>query len=169
MLRSFPTNERIYIMATKKANTAQVTKKKPSAQTMALVAGGDGFAQTAVTKFALPEGFKVVKKVTLPAKSVKVGESGVFWILEPIHQSAIEGKMREGGVRDKPADICRAVDMETGEEVTLIVGVVITKNLNQHYPNDGYVNRVFGIENRGKVKQGDKYNSYNITEVAKES
>lgn len=152
-------------MAAKKGTaTKPTTKTKPSATSLAIVSD----APTTVTKFELPAGFKVAKKVTLPAKSVKPGESGVFWVVEPIHVSTVQGKLREDGTRDKPASVCRAVDMSTGEEIILIVGVVIAKNLDEHYPNNGYVNKVFGIENRGKAKVSDKYNSYNITELTKE-
>jgi hypothetical protein len=67
----------------------------------------------------------------------------------------------------EPAEIFHAINLETGEEGTVIANAVLSENLKKQYPDAGYVGKCFEI-----VKydiQGKKYSGFTITEIDPET
>lgn len=61
--------------------------------------------------------------------------------------------------------VAPAINLETGEEVNLIVGAVIERTLNECLNGD-YINKAFEIINRGTHGRGaQKYTKFDIYEI----
>lgn len=117
------------------------------------------------------EQFEIVRRVTLPF--VMIPNDGTPFYLK--FETKIEAdtsqfsermrKSRKDGEQpqQKPVDIARVVNLQTGEVGRLLVHEVLKSNLNEAYPSDGYVGLYFKIE---KTKaQGKRYFNFNITEI----
>lgn len=117
---------------------------------------------------ALP-GFKVKKIVTVPLWKWVDGEAKFFTILEPIRLST--AKQKAGGKGDKekdmePAHVALVRDLATGNEQTLIFGAVLLSNLDESYPDKGYVGKSFQVI-QSKI-EGKRYRGYAISEIEAE-
>lgn len=104
-------------------------------------------------------GASVAKKVTGNTITTKVGVPLLLTILEPMHKSTFK----------KPEDtdyatICSVGDCMTGEQNTLLVPTVVAKNLNEQYPDNGYVGKVFAIV-RTMQRPGKRYFDHDVTEI----
>lgn len=107
----------------------------------------------------LASGLKVRKRVTTPVLPFPDGSAILCRIIEPIHESAIEGDNRFGGAK---ASVC-TVEAPNGEVRILIAGAVLRKELEKNYPKAGYVGCWFHI---AKLPRPDKnYSDYAITEI----
>jgi hypothetical protein len=107
----------------------------------------------------LATGLKVKRRVTTPVLPFPEGSAIVCRIIDPIHESAIEGDNRFGGA---PASVC-TVEAQNGEVRILIAGTVLRKALERDYPNASYVALWFHI---AKLARPDKaYADYAITEI----
>lgn len=115
----------------------------------------------------LPEGFKRVRTVTLPSFSLKeIGVGRGLKIMDAIRVSKVEGKPDKDGNKPKPADICTAADVQTGQMYIFIVPAVVKSNLERDYPKESYVDKGFYMVNMGKRTPNQRYNDYAIDEIA---
>lgn len=111
-------------------------------------------------------GFKVVKRVTMPTLSLKENEPKVLRIDDAMRESKyIDPDPKKA--KEKPATICSVTDMQTGEVAILLVPEVMKKNLNESYPADGYVGKVFGVQKLPK-RPGKRYFDLEIAELEAE-
>lgn len=111
--------------------------------------------------------FKRVSRVTRPTMKL-VPEKPLFLkITSAIHASASKGKMNADGTQRKPASVMLATDLQTGEEVQIVVPTVLESNLKTHYPDDSYSGRSFEIVKHAPGN-GKDYSTFDVWEVAKE-
>lgn len=104
--------------------------------------------------------FKRKGAVTLPPYSFKNRDVGYLRIESEI----VQGKTirTDGKPTDKPADICKAVDLETGEMVTFVVPTVVKAALVEEVGD--YIGKCFEIEKIGK-REGKRYVDYAVYEI----
>ena len=109
---------------------------------------------------------KVIKQVTLPNLKLEVGTP----VYVKVSSSIYDGKERAakpGEEKQKPPKIINVINLETGEEQTLVAGALVVSELTENYPDDGYVNKCFMIE-KGASKKGQggrSYATYKIAEI----
>jgi hypothetical protein len=107
-----------------------------------------------------------VKAVTRPVLVQEDNKPFAVRIISHIYRGQELKKKRGSGVEMAPANLCHVIDMETGEEKTLICNTVLHSELDRAFPNHGYVGRYFAIKSvKGETK--DKSRSlrrYNIME-----
>lgn len=85
----------------------------------------------------------------------------------------IVGAMHAGkqikGTGDKqsmePATLCDVVNLESGEEMQLIVSTLVKSILDDNYPGDTYVGKGFQITKHNK-REGKRYFDYSVDEVS---
>lgn len=109
---------------------------------------------------------KVVKQVTVPTLSVKDGATAYVKFDGPIFLGKELKKTAKDGeaAKEKPADLASVINLETGEQMHLIVAAVVKENLNETYPKDKYVGRSFAISKLGK-RAGKRYFDYRVLEI----
>ena len=108
-------------------------------------------------------GFKVVKRVTMPTLSLKENTPVVLRLDDAMRESKyIDPDPKKA--KEKPATICSVTDMQTGEVAILLVPEVMKKNLNETYPADSYVGKIFGIQKLPK-RPGKRYFDLEIAEL----
>lgn len=109
---------------------------------------------------------KVLKNVTLPVLRLEEEVPVYVKIVSPMRLSA--AKAAEGGKGKKvdmePATVVEVVNLETGENATMIVNSVLKGNWDEQYPNDDYVDRGFAITKHPK-REGKRYNDFSIQEI----
>lgn len=107
-----------------------------------------------------PTKVKVKRVVTLPLRKWKVDEPAYLRFESEI----FTGKQLKGSNEElAPADLANCIDLETGEQVQIIVGAVLKSTLNDEYPNNGYVGKSFMIT-QSKV-EGKRYKTYRVVEI----
>lgn len=143
--------------------------KAKSAKSAAAELSGETVAPRLPSTFTMPSGFKAKRVLTLPSLVMKTeGEPKVLQIMEEIHLSSVKGKILPDGTQEKPANVCGVIDTETGEQLIFLVPTVVQKNLEEGYPDGGYVGLTFYVENLGKSKSGQRYNNFKIIELEAE-
>lgn len=116
----------------------------------------------------MPEGFKVKRQITLPSLSIKkTGDAWTLKILDAMRVSKVVDKGADGKKRE-PATICTVSDVSNGELFTFIIPAVVKKNLQDNYPDDTYVDKIFFIKNMGKRNDAQKYYDFQLAEVEAE-
>ena len=105
--------------------------------------------------------FQRVKSVTLPILKLVKNETRYLVFLGPIHQGE---KMKNAKAEDKVADLCHALDMETGEEGQIIVPAVLKAEIERNYEGESYVSRGFELTVTRDTEK--RYNMVSIAEVA---
>jgi len=114
---------------------------------------------------ALPAGIKVTKRITLPSLTIKENQRRFLHLVDQMRISQVKQKPAADGTTPKPATVCTAGDVETGEMFIFIVPAVVMENLQRDYPEHSYVGKSFMIWNKGKRKEGQRYNDFEIAEV----
>lgn len=100
--------------------------------------------------------FKRVCALTLPVLKLEKGKTRYLAFLGAMHTGKAIG--------DKPAaTLLHSLDMETGEEGTVIVPAVMQSELNDGYPGDAYVGRGFEVTITRVPEK--RYNLVSIAEV----
>lgn len=101
------------------------------------------------------------KSVVVPSYSFKKRVSGFFLATAPIKiKSNIDDKGEQ-----KTTPVMRIVDLETGEEVDMIVPTLLVSELNDNYPNDGYVDKKFEVAVSADPKEGKRYKTVQLWEL----
>lgn len=143
------------------------SKAKPASKPASNVTAITTTAATAPARSSGIAGFKVIKRVTLPTFSLKENEPKVLRIDDAMRESKyIDPDPKKA--KEKPATICSITDMQTGGVAILLIPEVMKRNLNEAYPGDTYVNRVFGIQKLSK-RPGKRYFDLEIAELEAEA
>lgn len=107
---------------------------------------------------AAPFTFKVKKHVTVP-------------LLKMVNNTPIyvkfQGEIFKGKVVDDKKEaptMANIINLQTGEEQQIILGTVLVGNLEEEYPNAGYVGKSFELV-KSAPEGARKYSLYNITEI----
>ena len=133
-------------------DTATVTPIKP--------------AKTGVTASGLK--FKKTKVVTVPVLKLMPGAPVYIKVEQKMEVSKQIETKKVGDKPMEPATIMHCTDLTTDNECLLIVGKMLASVINESYPADSYVGKLFEIESKGKL--GDKkYNVYSLTEIEVET
>ena len=118
---------------------------------------------TAEHAAALNGKWKIAKRITLPTLNPAVDVPYVLRVDSAIRVSKyIDPDPKKA--KEKPADICDVTDMETGAVYLLLAATVVTKNLQESYPDGDYVGRIFAVQKLPK-RPNKRYHDWNITEV----
>lgn len=118
-----------------------------------------------------PRKFEKIRSVTLPLLSLKRGDIAHILMVDKIFmgRELKSESNKEGSQKKDPAHLCFVVNMDTGEEMQMIVPAVLRSTLEEEYPNSAYVARGFEVEHLGKTakggKTGDGYNTFRVIEV----
>jgi hypothetical protein len=139
-------------MSKKTENVPATTSEQAAPQAPAVVAGGNFDVSN----------FEVVKDVVLPILQLPVGVTRGVQITDAM----FEGKTitTSGKAAKKPATLANVINLATGERSQIVVPAVLEANLRETYPDDGYVNLYFAIQNEGK-REGKDYNDFRIVEI----
>jgi len=109
-------------------------------------------------------GFKVARNVTLPLSKWK-NDQPKFLLIESAIFQGKQIAQKDGQPEEKPADLLNCIDLESGEQVQVIVGTVLKGTLHDEYPADSYVGKYFSITQLRDP--GKKYNTYSVQELTK--
>lgn len=143
---------------------------KAAARNKALIENdAEEFVSTELTtqNFSLPTNVKLKRVVTMPSLVIKtVGEAHTLLFMTSIRKSTVVIKGKED---EKPANIANVRDMTNGREFIFLVPTVVQKNLEQEYPDDSFVGKMFYIQHLGKRKEGQRYVDFGIAEVESEA
>jgi len=111
-------------------------------------------------------GRKVIKRLIIPLLKMVKGETIEVKLMGAIYTGKPQKDAKEG---DKPADLCNVVNLDTGEEMQIIVPAVLKSNLEEQYPKQGYVDKCFAItkgeQKDSKAGGGRKYSEFTILEI----
>ena len=108
---------------------------------------------------------KVKRQLVLPLlnRGMKPGDVLNIEITGEIYQ----GKPQKGAKpNEKPADLCAATNLATGELGEVIMSAVVKSTLEETYPNQGYIGLWFQIS-KGEKKAGTRYFQYAVNELEK--
>jgi hypothetical protein len=124
-------------------------------------------AQTQDTGTKAPEAprFKRTAAIVVPQLKMELEKSYFLNIKTPVEMGKhIEGQTDKDGKKKEPPMLARVIDLTTGEELDLIFNTVLLGNLNEAYPDNGYVGKSFEIIKHDKA-EGKDYNTFGIFEV----
>ena len=128
--------------------------------------------QETVNEMASFGEFEVVRNITLPF--IIIPADGVpFYVkfntaIEPdkttFSERVRKGKVNADGIQQsaEPMHIAEVTNLQSGEVGRLVAHQVLESNLNEAYPNDGYVGKYFKIS---KQKSAKRYFTFNIVEI----
>lgn len=102
------------------------------------------------------------KAVVVPSYSFKKRTSGFFLATAPIKVK--EHTNEKGEVKTTP--IMRITDLETGEECDMIVPTLLVSELNENYPDNGYVGKKFEVSVSADPKEGKLYKTVQLWELS---
>lgn len=125
--------------------------------------GAKEAAASAVVNTAAGRKFAVVRNVTLPVLTPKI-ETPVYVTIKDAMRVGQTIKAKEGEAEKKPATVCTAVNVETGEVVTLIVSAVVKSIFERDYPDNAYVGKSFCLVKHAK-KEGKNYFNFSVDEI----
>jgi hypothetical protein len=113
----------------------------------------------------MPAGFKVSKNVTLPLSKWKNDAPKFLKLEAPIFlgKQIDDSKKNANGETQQPAHLINCVDLETGEQIQVIVAKVLHSTLDEEYPENGYVGKAFAITQHRDP--GKKYNTFSVQEL----
>lgn len=114
-------------------------------------------------KPATKKQYKVKKKLILPVLKLEQGVPVYIKANGPIVQS----KVNETGKKkadEKPADVMPVINLDTGEEMQIVVPAVVKSTLEETYPDAGYVGHGFEIV-KGEKPKGKRYYQYTVNEL----
>jgi len=83
---------------------------------------------------------------------------------------AAQRKVKEGAAEKKPPMLCRVTMLDTGEQGVIIVPMLLEKDLNRVYPDNGYVGGFFAIQKvKIPTKGGQTVNVFQIVEIEEDA
>jgi len=116
--------------------------------------------------------FKKVRHVTLPQLKIKTGVEYILRIETPFERGKSRGEPQKdaGGNVKEPPFIFQATDMVTGEMFHVVANTGIRNEIEEHYPDAGYVGKIFSITAGEKrvAKNGNNFTPFEIAEVVPE-
>jgi hypothetical protein len=112
--------------------------------------------------------FKVKKLVTVPLLKTPDNGTPIYVRItsEIFDAKDTEGRTprAEGTQKKQPPKLAHVVNLETGEVQQIIIGTVLGSELNDQYPDNGYVGKSFEIK-KLKPAGGKSYAMYQIAEI----
>jgi hypothetical protein len=72
--------------------------------------------------------------------------------------------VKAGEQNMEPAKVVNCTNLETGEDVQMIIPSVLNAILTEEYPDDTYVGKGFQIIKRAKTA-GKRYHTFNVAEL----
>lgn len=122
-------------------------------------------ANTKKTEDTAPEKktFRRKRKLVAPLLNAKmqVGQTVYFKITGELYVGKLQKDAKEG---EKPADLVRAINLETGEEGDIMVPAVLKSVLEKEFENASYVGCSFSMTKKEKP-EGKRYYQYEIDEL----
>jgi hypothetical protein len=118
--------------------------------------------------------FEIVGHVTLPHIKLNFdGSANFIKIVGPIEpgkelEAVRQRKAKEGSPAEtmNPPDLCEIIELRSGQLGNMIVNAVIKSNLEEKYPEQGYVGRSFKISQISTVSKGSRsYRTFEILEI----
>lgn len=117
--------------------------------------------------------FEVVKRLTVPFLIIENDgtprylkfETAILPDTTTFSERVRKGKTSADGTKqnDEPMHIAKVVDLQTGEEFRLVAHSVLESTLNDGYPENAYVGKLFEIK---KTKaSGKRYFNFDVTEI----
>lgn len=143
-----------------KAKTGEVVKAGESDKQSTAVAAVESAQGGVAAAFA---SFRIAKRVTLPTINPGVNQPVVFRIMDGMRVSTYAA-IKPDGTKEKPATVCTVTDMQTGQIALWLVAEVCAKNLQEQYPDEGYVGKIFGVQKLPK-RPGKRYFDFEIAEL----
>ena len=112
--------------------------------------------------------YDVIKQVNLPVLK-KEDEVPLFIRFEEAmyigktikSRGEVKGEKAKG-IRSA-ATLAQVTNMETGEICLIVINQLLKENLNDTYPGNGYVHKVFRVVQHSK--EGKNYKTYSIAEI----
>lgn len=112
--------------------------------------------------------YKIKRRVTMPTINPPVDKPCIFRIEDAMRESTYKEKLSADGTRvdgdKKPGTVCTVVDVETGLVGLWLMPSLAVSQLNEAYPDDAYVGRVFGFKKLTK-RPGKKYFDIELIEL----
>jgi len=108
-----------------------------------------------------PNKVEVKTKLVVPQLKYEQHEPCYFKVTGELYQ----GKPNPEKPKDKPADLCRVIDLVDGEEKSLVVPAVLKSVWDEDYAENAYVDKCFMLTKRDKM-EGKRYFNYDIAEIA---
>jgi hypothetical protein len=103
---------------------------------------------------------KVIKKLVRNVLRMEQDKPVHFQVTGEVYK----GKENPEKPNDKPADLCDVINMDTGEEMTVIVPAVLLSIWNEVYPEAAYVGKGFAVT-KGEKPEGKRYFKYSVDEI----
>jgi hypothetical protein len=107
-------------------------------------------------------GFKLKKIITVPSLVMKVPEQQ--FVLRFDTAITVSKVIDPKKPDEKPASVATVTDMETCAQYIFLVPAVVKANLEQEFPEESYVGKIFLIKNLGQ-NVGKRYVNFGIAEV----
>lgn len=109
---------------------------------------------------------KVIKHVTLPTLKLVEGTPVYVKILDPIFEGKTQLSKDPKEAPKRPPQIFNVVNLESGEQMQMVAGTVVQREILDNYPDDKYVKKCFMIVKGKKKGSGDRgYFTYSIAEI----
>jgi len=111
--------------------------------------------------------FKPVIKKQITFQLLKLVDGATVHV--EITKSMWTGKEIAGGAGKAKMDaarLVRVINLETGEEMEMIINKVLEEIFGEEYPDNAYVGKWFGITKHAKA-DGKEYNTFTLVELEK--
>lgn len=107
---------------------------------------------------------KIVKRLTFPLLKLEEGKTVAVKVLVPMFVGKPQKDAHPG---DKPADLVNVVNLDTGEEMQMIVNAILKSQWEENYPDATYVGKCFEITKGAKLatKSGRSVTAISVSEV----
>ena len=106
---------------------------------------------------------KFTRKAAVILPVLKMQEEKPIFF-QPVAPFYIGKPVEKDGKEEKPADLLKVVNLETGEEALVVAGAVLKGNLEEAFPDAGYVGKKFEATKHAK-QNGKRYNTYSLYEI----
>lgn len=111
--------------------------------------------------------FEVVKNVTLPILKLEQGKTVYVKIEDYKERESVEVDKKTGEQSTKTILIADVVNLETGENMQIVVSSVLNSVLSREYLNMDFIGRNFAITKGEKKGSGaNAYFLYSVQEIA---
>lgn len=109
--------------------------------------------------------FKRKKALIIPTLSHKGHPTVIIKVMSKVYAGKELPPKKPGEKPEKPADLCEAVNLETGEQVLYMVPTIIKGRFEEmENAKDSPVGRCFEITKVGR-RDGKRYDDYSMYEV----
>lgn len=110
--------------------------------------------------------FKKKRQLTVSTIKFEAEKPVYVKIIGPIERGKQRGEPKknpDGSPQDPPL-LARIINLDTGEEMGMILAKILETELRESYPDESYVGKGFEITKQ-KRKEGRRYDPYSIAEI----